>query len=305
MGGRVLLGGLVAMLCGLAGAVNAQPDPASAPIVREELRIDAGSYSLAAAIVRPVGPGPYGAIVLNHGFAGTQEERAAQSWMHFRDAAEAFARHGYVVVLPSRRGFGKTGGALAEEPGPCWWPRFERSEEHAATDVMAAWEFTRRLPYVNPERMILAGQSAGAMVSIFTAGTRAPKGLVAVLGFAAGRGGQYDSPGVPCAIEPVARVMEAVGGRIKAPVLLQYAENDRFFGPQVSRHWFDALKSGGAKAEYVLQPALGRNGHFLFTQSAGLKLWLPSVQKFLSANGVKFVEQVIAPVQMAGAGLGK
>src|SRR5256885_7320554 len=44
----------------------------------------------------------------------------------------------------------------------------------------------------------LAGQSAGGMVAVFTAGSRNPPGLVAVLAFAAGRGGDPDiNPGVP------------------------------------------------------------------------------------------------------------
>src|SRR5947199_107361 len=76
-------------------------------------------------------------------------------------------------------------------------------------------------------RMILAGQSGGAIVSIFTAGTRQPHGLVAVLSFAGGRGGNPDVwPGVPCAVEAVARVFDALGKQVKVPVLFNYAEND-------------------------------------------------------------------------------
>src|SRR5256885_14670436 len=59
---------------------------------------------------------------------------------------------------------------------------------------MAAYEYARALPYVDPHRMILAGHSAGGMVALFTAGVRQPEGLVAVLAFAAGRGGE---PGLP------------------------------------------------------------------------------------------------------------
>ena len=63
---------------------------------------------------------------------------------------------------------------------------------------MAAYEYARALPYVDANRMILAGQSAGGIVSMYTAGTRNPQGLLAVLSFAAGRGGNPDfRPGVP------------------------------------------------------------------------------------------------------------
>lgn len=286
-----------ALACSTAIA-PARADGLPAGLLQEDVRIPAQGYSLAATIVRPERLGAVGAVVLNHGFAATADERAAQSWLAFREAATAFAERGYAVVMPSRRGFGRTGGELAEEPGPCWWPRYGRAEQKAADDVMAAWQYTRALPYVDRDRMLLAGQSAGGMTSIFTAATRAPQGLVAVLSFAGGRGAQVASGGVPCAVEPVAELMEELGEHIKVPVLFQYAENDRYFGPAVSRLWFDRFRSHGAKGEYVLQPAVGRNGHFLFTAASGLKLWLPSVEKFLSGLGVAFAAP--GPSQLAG-----
>ena len=306
--GRVagVVGGCLWALVALAQGA----DPSSsAGYSTEDVRIAANGYSLAATILKPQGDGPFGAVVLNHGFAATAEERAAQSWLPYRAAAAAFVDRGYVVVLPSRRGFGRTGGELAEEPGPCWWPRFGRAEQKAADDVMATWVYTRRLPYVDPARLILAGQSAGGLTAVFTAAMRAPKGLVAVLSFAAGRGAQVNSDGVPCAVEPVAELMEELGARIKVPVLFQYAENDRYFGPQVSRLWFDrfhaAVHDRAASSQYVLQPATGRNGHFLFTATAGLQLWLPVVEKFLNGNGVRFaqVRHDEAPAARQVAGL--
>ena len=131
---------------------------------------------------------------------------------------------------------------------------------------MAAYNYARTLAYVDGSRMILAGQSAGAMVSIYAAATRAPEGLLAVLGFAAGRGGNPDyRPGVPCAVEPVAKLLETIGKSIKVPVLFHYAANDRFFNAETTRLWFERFKAGGAKADYVLQPAFGADGHYVFS----------------------------------------
>src|SRR5207247_1171888 len=81
------------------------------------------------------------------------------------------------------------GGEFAEYTGSCSHPDYLGGEQAAAEDVMAAYEYARALPYVDPHRMILAGHSAGGMVALFTAGVRQPEGLVAVLAFAAGRGG--------------------------------------------------------------------------------------------------------------------
>ena len=152
-------------------------------------------------------------MVLNHGVSASARERARESseLLHQRQR-RCLARRGYVVVMPLRRGFGATGGAMAEDPGSCANPDYVKAEQAAADDVMAAYAYARGLPYVDGSRMILAGQSAGGMVSLFTAGTRSPQGLVAVLSFAGGRGGDPEtSPGVPCAVEPIAKVLDTLG----------------------------------------------------------------------------------------------
>src|SRR5205807_7446392 len=102
-----------------------------------------------------------------------------------------------------------------------------------------------------------AGHSAGGMVAVFTAGMRQPEGLVAVLAFAAGRGGNPAlHPGVPCAAEPLARVLERVGRSIKVPVMFYYAENDQYFNPETTRFWFKRFTAGGEALEP--EPEIGR-----------------------------------------------
>jgi hypothetical protein len=137
--------------------------------------------------------------------------------------------------------------------------------------------------------MILAGQSAGGIVSLFTAGMRQPKGLVAVLAFAAGRGGNPDiRPGVPCAVEPVAKVFDALGKNVKVPVMLHYAANDHYFNPATSKLWYDRFVAAGAHADYVMQPAFGKDGHYLFGDLVGVRFWLPAVERFLAKNNIPF-----------------
>src|SRR5256885_15499430 len=97
---------------------------------------------------------------------------------------------------------------------------------------MAAYEYARALPYVDPHRMILAGHSAGGMVALFTAGVRQPEGLVAVLAFAAGRGGNpAPPPGGARAARPPPRGLGTGGGTVKAPALFPPPGNDPYFTP--------------------------------------------------------------------------
>jgi dienelactone hydrolase len=303
--GISLLVVLVAFLSWAIGNVAFAQDGAAAQfgvrLLDEDVRIPSrnGDYTIAAKILRPDGAGPYGAIVLNHGAPVSADERRLESPELLLHTATVFAQRGYVVVMPLRRGFGATGGEFAEDAGTCRNPDYRRGESAAADDVMAAYNYTRALPYVDGSRMILAGQSAGGVSALFTAGARAPKGLVAVLAFAAGRGGNpYRNPGVPCAVEPLARVFDELGKEVRVPVLFHYAENDHFFNPHTSRLWFERFTAGGARAEYVLQPAFGRDGHYIFSDDSGVKIWLPAVERFLAKYNVPF-EPIQPPEHIA------
>jgi len=296
-GDAVIQGHKAARALALIGALLAPLVAAAADeslygprLIEEQVRVPAaGGYEIATTILRPEGNGPFGVVVLNHGVSASARERARESSELLIGAASVFARRGYVVVMPLRRGFGATGGSMTEDPGSCANPDYFKAEKAAADDVMAAYAFARGLPYVDPSRMILAGQSAGGMVSLFTAGTRAPQGLVAVLSFAGGRGGDPESsPGVPCAVEPIARVLDSLGKQTRVPVLFNYAENDLFFSPRITRLWFDRFTAGGADAEYILQPPFGKDGHYLFSDAVGVRYWLPTVERFFARHNLPF-----------------
>src|SRR5438477_2456966 len=295
MGGRGIVRAVLlaaTLVAGLgAGAAQAQEDHAyyGPRLIEERVRVPlASGRTIAATILRPDAQGPFGAVILNHGVSASARERARESSDLLINAAAVFARRGYVVVMPLRRGFGTTGGEMAEDPGSCSNPDDENAEQNAADDVMAAYDYARALPYVDANRMMLAGQSAGGMVALVTA-ARAPQGLTAVLAFAAGRGGDPEvNPGVPCAIEPVARILDSIGKNVRVPVLFHYAENDLFFSPKVSRQWYERLNASWTDAEYALQPAFGKDGHYLFGDTLGVRYWLPTVETFLARHNVLF-----------------
>src|SRR5437660_4180811 len=296
MGGRGIVRAVLlaaTLVAGLgAGAAQAQEDHSyyGPRLVEEKVRIPTpNGRAIAPTILRPDAQGPFGAVVLNHGVSASARERSRESSDLLINAAAVFARRGYVVVMPLRRGFGATGGEMAEDPGSCSNPDYRTAESNAADDVMAAYDYARTLPYVDGNRMILAGQSAGGMVALFTAGTRTPPGLQAVLAFAAGRGGDPEiNPGVPCAIEPVARVFDMIGKSIRVPVLMSYSQNDLFFRPKVARQWYDRLNASWGDAEYALQPAFGKDGHYLFGDTLGVRYWLPTLESFLSKHAIAF-----------------
>lgn len=246
-------------------------------------------FEMVATVLRPQGNGPYGVVILNHGNPVSAHARTNYARPRFVNVAPVFARRGYVVVMPMRRGFGETGGPFVENAGSCAGPDFRRAGRGAAESVMAAYEYARSLPYVDRARIVFAGQSGGGFASVYTAATHAPEGLVAVLNFAGGRGGNPETrPGTPCDGDQLERIFGELGARTKVPVLFHYAENDLYFDAAHSKRWYDAFTAAGGKGEYVLQPPFGRNGHSIFMAASGVRHWLPAVGRFLAAHGIPF-----------------
>src|SRR3989475_10882800 len=128
-----------ALLAGLvATAASAQEDHSyyGPRLVEEKVRIPApNGRSIAATILRPDAQGPFGAVVLNHGVSASARERARESSDLLINAAAVFARRGYVLVMPLRRGFGATGGEMAVDPGSCSNTDYKGAVQKAADYV--------------------------------------------------------------------------------------------------------------------------------------------------------------------------
>ena len=195
-------------------------------------------------------------------------------------ASSWLLQRGYMFALPLRRGYGETGGPWLEQYGACNNPDYYRAGLTTAEDIEATIGFFRARSETARDRIILIGWSAGGWGSI-AAASRNPPGVFAVVNFAGGRGGVQPKVG-NCT---PARLIEAAaryGATARIPSLWLYAENDSFFGPDLSRKMFDAYVGAGAKAEYVALPAFGSDGHHVFGASNARALWQPPVGKFLA-----------------------
>ncbi|MGE5639647.1 MAG: hypothetical protein ACM30H_06085, partial [Clostridia bacterium] len=93
------------------------------------------------------------------------------------------------------------------------------------------------------------------------------------------------------------KMFDAMGKQIKVPVLMHYAENDHYFNPATTKLWYERFTAAGAKAQYVMQPSFGKDGHYLFGELIGVRYWLPAVEKFLGANHVAFNAIQDGPLQ--------
>ena len=173
--------------------------------------------SIVVTSFRPPGDGPFPWIVLSHGTATTPEANRAIGRYRPLPPIREWVRRGYAVVVPVRRGYGAraAGSISATLYGSCARPDFRRAGEGAALDLLAAVAWARAERDLDTTRWLLVGQSAGGFASIYTA-TKHPDGLVAVLAFAPGRGGDPDKrPGEPCASDRMAELFASIAPRVR------------------------------------------------------------------------------------------
>jgi len=265
----------------IAGELNEQ-------IVHVPLRLNGNlEATLIATVFRPQGAGPFPLVVLSHGSPVSSSERPNIGRYRKLVQIGEFVKRGFAVIVPIRRGYGATGGDFVEDYRSCRSPDYFSAGTQAGRDLVATVEYARTLVFVDTRKILLVGQSAGGFASL-AASSMDVTGLIGVVNFSGGRGGDPGKrPGEPCSPERMADTIGKFAHTIKVPVLWHYAENDKFFGPQYVRKWFQAFEDAGGKGRLVIQPPFGKDGHSLFGSELGLPIWTAEFDKFLAEIGLK------------------
>lgn len=115
-----------------------------------------------AYLVRPLGPGPFPAMVLAHHMPGWDE------W--YRESTLKFALHGYIAITPNlyfRAGHGTPEDVAAKVRGEGGLP-----DDQAVGDLAGAMQYVRKLPY-NNGKVGIFGTCSGGRHAYLTA-CRAP-----------------------------------------------------------------------------------------------------------------------------------
>ncbi|RUR67508.1 dienelactone hydrolase [Variovorax guangxiensis] len=230
-------------------------------------------------------PTPAPILILNHGRSADAVERANMGRARYSVASRYFVAQGFIVAVPTRIGYGVTGGEDIEDSGACNVKRYEPAYEAAAIETMTVLEAVRARPDADRTRSVLVGQSFGGTVAI-TSAAKSPEGVIATINFAGGGGGDpKNRPQRPCAPQLLERMFAQYGKTTHIPTLWIYTENDEYFGPTYPREWFSAFKDAGGNGEFVQFPPQGEGGgHGLFTKYP--RIWQPKVQEFLHRVGL-------------------
>ncbi|MBF0530979.1 MAG: dienelactone hydrolase family protein, partial [Deltaproteobacteria bacterium] len=188
-----------------------------------------------------------------------------------------FARRGWVAVGVMRRGYGSSEGEFSEGYGRCQNPDYLSAGRESANDIRAAVRVMREKPYVDSSKIISVGRSAGAYATVALTAESLP-GLIAAISFAGGRGSVRED--FVCEEQSLVEAFRTFGQTSRTPMLWVYSENDRYFHPRLAREMHKAFTAAGGRAELIIAPAFGSDGHKLFSKN-GIPLLVPYVFDFL------------------------
>ena len=275
---RAILGAAL-LAAGLAGAHAA---PARESVLRAPVVSGVEQAYIDVTVFRPDGAGPFPVLVLSHGSPRSAEDRRREGRQRLAAQSERFVAMGFAVLVPTRRGYGESGGQWAEAYGPCGNPDYHAAGLETARDLRAAVDAVRGEPWADTSRVVLAGQSAGGFGSVAASATDF-KGLVGVVNFAGGRGSL--GPDQVCGEARLVEAMARYGGSARVPALWIYSANDRFFGPALAQRMHRAFVDAGGEAQFVEAPASGLDGHGYFARA--MDDWTPRVASFLARIGAR------------------
>jgi dienelactone hydrolase len=248
------------------------------------------SIELEALVVRPDDGLTHPLAVLNHGSPRDAADRPTMTPYRMWPQAVAFARRGWVAVAFLRRGYGHSQGEWAEGYGPCSSPDYAAAGRAGASDIAAVAGFMSGQSYVGKGNWISVGHSAGAFATVALTADP-PRGLVAAIAFAPGRGSS--AADAVCGEKQLVSAFAEYGRTSRLPLLWVSAENDHFFGSRLVPLLTGAFSNAGGKVTFVKTPAFGGDGHQLFTTAGGIPVWSPIVDRFLAANNLVLRERLI------------
>jgi dienelactone hydrolase len=228
-------------------------------------------------------PKPMPIYIFGHGREIEHVDRMKMGRVRYSANSSWFARLGFMVAVPTRIGYGVTGGDDVEDSGDCNRKVYTPGYEAATDQTIAVLEVLKKRPDVTGDRTVIMGQSYGGTSAISVAARNIP-GVKAVINFAGGGGGNpvamYQNP---CSEYSLRRMFGKWGVTARTPSLWVYTENDEYFGPKYPKGWFEAFKAEGGIGEYLAMPAYKDKGHGFWALAP--ELWRAKVLEWLKSVG--------------------
>jgi len=236
---------------------------------------------LETTLYRPPGPGPFPVLIMNHG--KTRGNPRKQERDRFIAISREFVKRGYAVVIPMRTGFSNSGGQYVDDG--C---SMTANGQTQANDIQGVVEYLSQQPWVNKDRIVVAGQSHGGLATL-AFGTRNIAGVRGLINFA---GGLKTDSG-PCHWKSaLAGAFADYGAKTRMPSLWFYGANDSYFDPALAASLHEAFVNAGGSARLVSYAAFKQDAHAMSGSRDGVKIWWPEAEQFLKQIGMP-TDQVI------------
>lgn len=271
---RVVLAAALVLGAGIAQPSHAHADerpalgPAGeegAPLRRQDWLVPAPKQKTRAhaRLYRPPGRGPFPLALIAHASTQSPLQRAQMPMPDYTGLVRTFIARGYAVIVPQRPGHGATGGRYLEDQNGCLHADYASAGNRTADSIQVALDFMLKQDFIRREGAIVVGHSAGGWGALALA-ARNPKAVSRIIVFAPGRGGRAEGmANSVCAQDRLIAASAEFGRGARVPVTWLVAENDSYFSPALSKEIADALAAGGAKIDFRVLPAYGRDGHGL------------------------------------------
>ncbi|HEX2455274.1 MAG TPA: alpha/beta fold hydrolase [Vicinamibacterales bacterium] len=274
---RVFISAVAA--CGFVSFAFAQQTPAPPNPPHETFFYTSDGLRLEAYLYKPEGPGPFPLVVYNHG-SRAGEERTERPIAFI---ARLLLPAGYAVLVPERRGYGKSEGkTFVEEIGNDRGPRFVARLDAEAKDALAAVDAVAHQPgsSIDVTRVAIMGWSFGGIVTTLAA-SGTDRFRVAIIQ-APGALNWDRSPDLRSALTAAAR-------KIRVPSACAVAKND--LTTESARSICETIKKNGTVTDLRIygpftptQPPAGiPPGHLIFGPE-GVSIWSEDALTFLAAH---------------------
>jgi carboxymethylenebutenolidase len=255
------------------------------PMVPQTVEFPSGKVRLRAYLWKPVGPGPFPAVLFSHGSGGNEADLTAG--MQITESAEIlapfFIKHGYAFLYPFRRGHGPSADQAPFMQDVLRQEEKERGREarqhlqfkllttDQLDDVMASLAFLKTVPGVDIHRIAVAGNSFGGALTLLAA--ERDSTIRAAVTFGAGAGSWERSAEVRDRLLTAAR-------KTSAAIMLIHAEND--FSTAAGRALAEELERLRKPYSLKIYPQVGLSsddGHNILYEN--IPAWESDVFEFL------------------------
>jgi dienelactone hydrolase len=262
---------LAAIVFGIAA--SAARGQSEAETTYTEVFYPSGNLRIQAYLYKPDGDGPFPVVIYNHGSRDGREQVSVP----FQYVGKMLTRAGYVVLVPERRGYGKSDGSI-------WWQEAGKDQfrliarlQAETDDVLAAIDYLRTVRFADTSRMGIMGWSFGGIVTMLAV-SRSAAFLVAI-----------DQAGGALAWDENAQlrsVLVAAAEKSATPTLFMVASNDRTTSSITTLA--EIFKKRGVPHRMIIYesftPTQGTRvaapGHAVFS-AQGASVWESDVVQFL------------------------